>query len=368
MPIAILATGNEITSGDILNTNGQIIAATLTDAGFAMGMHVCAVDEKPALCQALAFLLDHHDFVIIIGGLGPTSDDLTRFALAETLDIPLEFSEESWQRIINRFQQYNLSVPDNNKQQSLFPIGAYIYPNQQGTADGCCFEKNNKTLFMLPGPPAECLPIFFNHVLPHLQEKRTTPAQKILRWRLFGVSEGHVAKELDSALADTGVITGYRVDYPYIEFKCTMPADRDPQNILEKIEPIMEPLFLSDPYRKASEMLLEHLSQPGSRILIHDPITQGFLERQIHTPATHARVRFQPSDDFSPALIFMLEGLDAFWKSIEGARTITFTITEKNQLKEPQHFEFPYRSNRVLKQAAELAADYILRSVATHYQ
>src|SRR5262249_55359345 len=119
--IAILATGDELTTGDILNTNGQIIAQTLKDHGFLMGMHVIASDDENEITEAINFLLHDHPILITIGGLGPTSDDRTRFALSRAINQPLVFNEASWNHITSRLTSLHLHVHEANKQQALFP-------------------------------------------------------------------------------------------------------------------------------------------------------------------------------------------------------------------------------------------------------
>src|SRR4051794_34592502 len=89
---ALLATGNELTSGDILNTNGQFIAKTLTEQGFTIGDHVICSDQESDIVTCINFLLSHHDVLIITGGLGPTSDDRTRNALSTAIKKPFVFN------------------------------------------------------------------------------------------------------------------------------------------------------------------------------------------------------------------------------------------------------------------------------------
>ena len=106
--------------------------------------------------------------MITIGGLGPTSDDRTRFAIAKVIDQELAFSERAWQHIQDRFTGMHLQLSNSNKQQCLFPINAELLPNPHGTALGAKINNGEKTLYMLPGPPRECLPMFNDFVLPEL--------------------------------------------------------------------------------------------------------------------------------------------------------------------------------------------------------
>lgn len=358
--IALLATGDELTKGDILNTNGQVIAQALTEVGLPMGTHVVAGDHEETLIKAIQFLLSDHDILIIIGGLGPTTDDRTRFALSAALQEPLEFSNASWERIVTRLQNFGLTAPENNRQQALFPAHAIIYPNPNGTADACMIAHKNKLIFMLPGPPSECLPLFQEQVLPAILKNNKLSLQKILRWRVFGVSEGHIADQLEIAIAGENIIPGYRVDYPYIEFKCPVSANQDRSALIKKIETLLAPHFLSDPYRKASDILQETLTQTTQKILIQDHATQGLLESLIHNPATHRNIRFQTDSDFQPDVIFTLTGLKEYWDHQLDTKETKLVISKAQQgqtLTETK--TIPYRPNRVLLYAAEYLAHYI---------
>lgn len=218
--IALLATGNELVEGDILNTNGQVIAQTLVKHGFELGLHVVAADDDADLETALTFLLPLHKAVIITGGLGPTSDDRTRQALSKVTRAELQFDETVWQSICELFQTRLGRQPHPvNRQQALFPHGSTVLPNPEGSAAGCKMQYQNNLIYMLPGPPNECLLMFENFVLPDLITNIPHENRIKLSWQLQGASEGEIAALIDEAVKDYPVITGYRASKPYLEVK-----------------------------------------------------------------------------------------------------------------------------------------------------
>ena len=146
--IALLATGDEIIHGDITNSDGQYAAQQLIDHNLQPGTHMTVPDDKALIKQAILYLLQDHAALITIGGLGPTSDDLTRFGLASALNQSLVFDEPSWQKIVERLTSLGLNVPDNNRQQCLFPENADIIPNPHGTAAACCVFWQKKAYFL----------------------------------------------------------------------------------------------------------------------------------------------------------------------------------------------------------------------------
>ena len=121
-------------------------------------------DQQSEITKALCYLLETHSIVIITGGLGPTCDDRTRYSLAEVIDEKLELHEESWQRVHDFIMKFRGEVPENNKQQSLFPKSATIIINTTGTADGCHVKFQDKDIFMLPGPPSQSLPMVQDYI------------------------------------------------------------------------------------------------------------------------------------------------------------------------------------------------------------
>lgn len=243
--IALLATGNEITEGDILNTDGQLIAQILTANGFHIGLHVVAPDDDEDIKKALEFLLAEHQAVIMTGGLGPTSDDRTRNALSTVSERELEFDETSWQQICERVQKRLGREPHpSNRQQALFPKDATIIPNPNGTAAGCWLKHENKMIFMLPGPPKECLPMFETAVLPQLLQLKS-PQKKIkYTWKLKDAVESEIAALIDEAVKNYPVQTGYRADSPYLEVKIYLSDESAKDELLEIIHKIISPYLV----------------------------------------------------------------------------------------------------------------------------
>ena len=160
LAIGILGTGDELIQGDILNTNAQSISRELVFRDIQPGVQLIVADEVHTMARSIQFLLSEHDIVITIGGLGPTCDDVTRDAVALALGLPLEFHPPSWNRLESRFKQNNIVLTENNRQQCCFPKGSEVLVNENGSANGCIAFSCNKVVFMLPGPPIECLPLF----------------------------------------------------------------------------------------------------------------------------------------------------------------------------------------------------------------
>ena len=286
--IAQLATGSELVQGDLLNTNSQTIAKALHQHGLALGQQLIVDDDQSQITTALNYLLERHDVVITIGGLGPTSDDVTRFAIADAVEQPLTHDDKSWQHIHTRITQLGYNVTENNRHQALFPKTATIFPNPNGTANACLIEKQGKVIFMLPGPPNECLPLFHSQVLPWL--KTHCQFTMIYRhyWYLFRVSESIIADKVTRLLGDHQCQIGYRVHYPYLQLKLASDSKPILTNACETLWPLIEPHLIGDGQHFASELLC---LQPV-QLTIFDSATRGHLQAALTTPITEAKFTF----------------------------------------------------------------------------
>lgn len=359
--IALLATGNEITEGDILNTNGQAIANELTAQGFVIGFHIVVSDSEDDITTALQFLLQTHDAIIMIGGLGPTSDDRTRYALSRVIQKKLILDEKTWGDIVERYQKMQLPLHENNKQQALFPEDAIILPNLHGSAAGSRVEFNNKFIYMLPGPPIECLPMFNHYVLPELLAHAQAKHLKKLTWRLIGVIESDIAAKVDEATQGFPVTTGYRVDYPYTHIKIYSEDNIDLNPLLKKLNAIFAPHIIDHSNLSATELLQQLITTQKKKIIIEDSATGGRLQRQLLTQDTFPNVQFNsPSLDSTnhPQQIQVkITGLKEYWEKHSPPCNTSITIqvqSDKETLSDK--VTIPYRNQYVLRYATEYAA------------
>lgn len=168
MNAEIISVGTELLLGDIVNSNSQFLARELAAYGVDTLYQSTVGDNRERLKQAVELALSRCDMVILTGGLGPTEDDLTRETVAECMGLPLVLHEESDRRIRAYFERTGKEYTENNQKQALLPEGCIVFPNDHGTAPGCAIEQNEHRVVMLPGPPRELIPMFFEHVASYL--------------------------------------------------------------------------------------------------------------------------------------------------------------------------------------------------------
>lgn len=188
----VVAVGSELLTPHKTDTNSLFITERLNDVGIGVRQKLVVGDDPSGLAGALRHAVSVADVVIVTGGLGPTSDDVTRDVVAELLGAPLEESPAIVEAIRARFTARGLEMPRINRRQAAVPRGAEILANPRGTAPGLWLAAGEARLALLPGPPRELRPMF-----ERLVEERLVPGaagRRVQRRviRTTGRTESHV--------------------------------------------------------------------------------------------------------------------------------------------------------------------------------
>ena len=171
MPAEIIAIGTELLLGEIQDTNTRMIARALRTIGLDLYRSTIVGDNLERISAALRESLGRADAVLTCGGLGPTIDDPTRAAVSAAIDRPLEFHEELWSQIQERFARFGRRPSENNRRQAYLPRGAIALENRVGTAPAFYVQVDSAILISLPGVPAELEVLLAETVLPLLKSK-----------------------------------------------------------------------------------------------------------------------------------------------------------------------------------------------------
>jgi len=220
--IELINTGSELMLGHVLNTHQQWICRQLADHGYRVTRQVTVADAGADIQQAVREALARADLVITTGGLGPTSDDLTRDLIADLLGKELREDAAVLANLENFFSLRNRPMPEKTRVQALVPEGAIVLHNPHGTAPGLAIEvqsnssrQEDKTswLIMLPGPPRELRPMFNEQVLPLIRERLPLLNAFVSRTlKTTGLGESFVEAKIAGPLqqlTDTGLEIGY---------------------------------------------------------------------------------------------------------------------------------------------------------------
>jgi len=172
--VEIINTGTELLLGNVVNTHTKIFGQELFPLGLRINRQV-TVPDGAAIRDAIIEAIDRCDILLVTGGLGPTTDDITREVTAELLAMPLVENEEVLQSIKDRCARRGFEFQRRMGRQAMVPKGAQILPNPFGTAPGLYFPRydtpclSTPHIFLLPGPPRELRPMFDAHVMPILR-------------------------------------------------------------------------------------------------------------------------------------------------------------------------------------------------------
>jgi nicotinamide-nucleotide amidase len=199
MNAEIIAVGTEILLGDIVNTNSQFLAGWLADLGIPL-FHQSVVGDNPErLMKEFSDVFERCDLIITTGGLGPTTDDITKEIAAEFFNKPMVQDEGSLKNLEAIFAKQGNTLSEGNRKQAYFPEGCKILPNDHGTAPGCIISEDNKTIIVLPGPPREVYPMFENYVVPYLKTLTDSViVSKVLR--VIGLGESLMASKVQDII------------------------------------------------------------------------------------------------------------------------------------------------------------------------
>jgi nicotinamide-nucleotide amidase len=192
----LLTIGDEILYGQIVDTNSQWMSVELDKVGIKVIRKTTVGDQEDEILTAFAEAEKRADIVLITGGLGPTSDDLTKPLLARYFNCKLEIHEEALQEITAFFKSRGREMIEPNRQQAALPVCCTKITNPIGTAPGMWFEKNGKVFMSMPGVPHEMKKMMTERVIPKLKEKFQTPNIYHRVIRTIGIGESFLAEKI----------------------------------------------------------------------------------------------------------------------------------------------------------------------------
>ncbi|MBO1337175.1 isocitrate/isopropylmalate family dehydrogenase [Streptomyces sp. VRA16 Mangrove soil] len=279
---AVVTVGDELLRGDLEDSNAGNASRMLGARGVPVRARQTVGDDEATIADAVRPSLGRDDVVVLMGGLGPTSDDVTRSGLARALGRPLEHREEAWQGVVARLERFGVSVHEDNRRQALFPEGATLLPNANGTAWGCLAEARGTTVVMLPGPPRECLPMLEEALRDRLGHLPRPAEHRTVFRRTLGIIEADAAALVDAVVQETGLRLkpSYRWHYPYVDLRVDCPpADAD--EIAKRLDAVLGAYVVTDRDRTAVQELAELCDAQGLDLDLDDRVTGGRFAREL---------------------------------------------------------------------------------------
>jgi nicotinamide-nucleotide amidase len=287
LKIAVLGIGTELTSGQILNRNGQWISQRLKDLGVQTSCHLVVPDDRGLIRDSLQFCLERADILFVTGGLGPTSDDFTREVISQWTGKPLIFHPPSWKHIEERLASRGIVVREAQRQQCYYPEGSTIIFNKNGTANAFSLSYQNKDIYVLPGPPLEIETVWTDFIAAKMSEKTSHIDRYLTRsWDCIGAGESEIAFLAEGALKDISahldLEIAYRVHQPYVEFKVSFfeSQHEEIKPWLSKIDEALKAYWVLKDNQDAAQMLVNKIAE-NRRIIFVDAVTGARLIQRV---------------------------------------------------------------------------------------
>jgi len=287
----IISIGNELLSGQTVDTNASWLSDNLFSIGIPVVSGYTVGDDIDRIKHALEMSISDAEMVFITGGLGPTKDDLTRDALAKTLNVELQLDEASLNHISEFFKKRTLKMPETNTIQAYIPQGAKPILNALGTAPGIRAESKGKLIFAMPGVPAEMKKMFLDSILPdvkNITKKSRQLCYAVKKLKCFGAGESAIAeligdymKRERNPLINSTVhhgITTLHIIAAAKDKKTAQKLVKDDQNNLRDI--LKEYVFGTDEQTLA-EVVAEKLIAQNKTIATAESCTGGLLAKLL---------------------------------------------------------------------------------------
>jgi nicotinamide-nucleotide amidase len=289
---ALVSVGNELLYGETVDTNAAWLARSLAALGLPVVRKYTVGDVRGEIREAVRAATAAADLVVVSGGLGPTSDDVTKEAVAELLGRELRLDRELVRALEERFRARGYAtLPTPNVSQAEVPAGATVLRNPHGTAPGLVLEASGSLVVLLPGVPRELRGIFEGDLATALRERfagRLAPVHhRVIH--TTGVPESRLAELLEPRLpADMGPVKlAYLPDLRGVDLRLSAKgvSEQEAHTWFDRIEHAIEPVVrewrFEAPSGDAAEALLIALEREGKRLAVAESCTGGLVAKRL---------------------------------------------------------------------------------------
>jgi nicotinamide-nucleotide amidase len=295
----ILSTGDEITSGRVVDSNSNYLADKLSEIGIDLVAVLTVGDVPDRLEWAWRTAVQMSDVVISTGGIGPTADDLTTETVARLTGKKLWRHEPSVEHMRRLFATVGRVMPENNIKQALFPETATIIPNPLGTAPGFRMEAavNGHTahLVVLPGVPREMKPMMEDTVIPWLKQNRGSQTIFAVRtFQTFGISESGLDEAVAGLIKPEEARVGFRASFPQISLRITVEdlpgkAEARLEELCQRVRSRIANYIYGEGDTSMEEVVGRLLAEKKLKLAVAESCTGGLIgHRLTNVPGSSA--------------------------------------------------------------------------------
>ncbi len=288
----IIAVGSELLTPYRQDTNSLYLTAQLNRLGVRISTKTVVGDRREHLVAAVRHALDRADIVVVMGGLGPTEDDLTRESVAEALGLRLKRNQEIVAALYARFAARRIAITDNNTKQGDVLEGAEPLPNASGTAPGqwldTVYREHRKLVVLLPGPPSELKPMWEAEALPRLTEAipRRYFATRTLKAAMIGESacDARIAP-IYKQFADVETTILAHLGDIQLNLICTKPTPEQAEArvaaLASAIEEELDDVVYSTKGETLERIVLYQLELAGATLAAAESCTGGLISQRL---------------------------------------------------------------------------------------
>ena len=296
MKLHLLLTGNELMSGDTVDSNSSRIALELAHCGLRVARKVTVGDDLQLLVNEIKQARDAGDILIVNGGLGPTVDDLTPQALALAAGLELQEHPEASKHVKNWCKRRGAACNAANMKQAMLPAGVEIVANPVGSAVGFALNLNGCLVICTPGVPSELAAMLEQAIAPMLQARFPgVGSPSILRLKTFGIGESGLQQRVNDALPDwpKEVDLGFRAGAPLLEIKLTI-NDTSHATLRDQCEQQLYELFgdyiVGNDDISLAESVIDLLKKANAKLTTAESCTGGLIASLITEVAGASQV------------------------------------------------------------------------------
>lgn len=277
--VIIISVGTELTKGKTQEKHLKFLASQLGLMGFEVAKAVSVPDNYAIMHEEIKHAVNNCDLLIITGGLGPTSDDITREVIAEVSGSSLYFRDDVWVSIQKRF--HGRKIADVNKKQAMFPENFYVLENSAGTAPGMAGWIGKTYVAVLPGPPRELEIVFDSSLVPVLEKYfNFSLADNSLICSAFMTPESVLEESLRKNKIGK-VNWGTRVSGDHIEFHLKDGSNKERQEMFKSLKADLGELIIRIGDTTPAEVLSNALRSIGDKLVTAESCTGGLLGKLI---------------------------------------------------------------------------------------
>jgi nicotinamide-nucleotide amidase len=286
--ISIVTIGDELLIGQTIDTNSAWMAQELNKAGFSIHRRVAIGDTWDDIWNCLKEEEEKNDIVLITGGLGPTSDDITKPLLCAYFGGKLVIDEAAKENVVEIFtKKLNRPLLERNLKQAEVPDVCTVIQNKRGTAPGMWFEKNGKIFVSMPGVPFEMKGMMEKHVIPALTKKFNISPVQHRTLLTAGIGESFLAElltDFEVSLSD-GIKLAYLPNYGMVRLRLTatqtMENNQQIDGLFDRLKSTVKDYLVVDRDITLQEAIAEQLNLNGKTLAIAESCTGGYISHLI---------------------------------------------------------------------------------------